>query len=216
MSRFISVLLVFCCCPIVTAGAPERTVDGSSITSTRDPALRVTLPDSARYVGADRWVLYGMADCELHLFVDADTRQQLRHRYWVQFEQYLPTRPELHHTYASPRHVAIDGLDFYVDTWTEVPGAPEKPGSDGAHVRKLLWAKGYTLPAAGLASVRLVHLLDEAKRKELMVIYSEDLTPTGLTAADLKPGGKAHAQWDAMQSGLIERAKHSLELHTAK
>lgn len=211
MIRTASALLL-CLCATATADAPERSVRGGSITSMRDPALRITLPDSARYVGADRWVLYGIADCELHLFVDAGARKQVRRRYWVQFEQYLPTRPELHHTYDSPRHVSIDGLDFYLDTWTEVPGAPEKPGSDGAQVLKLLRAKGYALPAAGLASVRLVHLLDQARRKELMVIYSEDLTPTGVTAADLKPGGKAHAQWEAMQAGLIERAKHSLGL----
>ena len=29
---------------------------------------------------------------------------------------------------------------------------------------------------AGMMSVRLVHLLDEQKRKELMIIYSENLT----------------------------------------
>ncbi len=31
--------------------------------------------------------------------------------------------------------------------------------------------------------VRLVHLLDEQRRKELMIIYGEDLAPTGFTAA---------------------------------
>ena len=45
-----------------------------------------------------------------------------------------------------------------------------------------------------------------------MVIYSEDLTPTGFSAADFKPGGKAQAQWQAMQAGLIERATRSLTL----
>ena len=213
MIRPILSLLLLCLCAGAIAEAPERTVSGSNISSARDPALRISLPDAARYAGADRWVLYGMADCELHLFVEADAGKRIRHRYWVQFEQYLPTRPELHHTYDSPRHVTIGGLDFYVDTWTEIPGARHKEGSDDEHVLKLQQAKGYTLPAAGLASVRLVHLLDGAKRKELMVIYSEDLTPTGLKAADLKPGGKAHAQWDVMQAGLIERATRSVELH---
>ncbi len=34
-------------------------------------------------------------------------------------------------------------------------------------------------------SQRLVHLVDEAKRNELMIIYMEDLSGMGLTAADL-------------------------------
>jgi hypothetical protein len=47
-------------------------VEGNVIISERDPAVRVHLPKSAEYVGADRWVLYGMADCELHAFVEVD------------------------------------------------------------------------------------------------------------------------------------------------
>jgi hypothetical protein len=43
-------------------------------------------------------------------------------------------------------------------------------------------------------SVRLVHLLDEEKRKELMFIYSEDVASTGHTASELRSGGPAHDQ----------------------
>ena len=51
-------------------------------------------------------------------------------------------------------------------------------------------AKGYRMPEA-MIYVRLVHLLDKGKRKELMAIYGEDLAPTGFTAAELSEGGKA-------------------------
>ena len=44
---------------------------------------------------------------------------------------------------------------------------------------------------AGMMYVRLVHLLDEQKRKELMIIYGEYLAPTGFSVADLSQGGKA-------------------------
>ena len=40
-----------------------------------------------------------------------------------------------------------------------------------------------------------------------MIIYGEDLASTGFTAADLREGGKAYGQWQALQKGLIERAK---------
>jgi len=59
-------------------------------------------------------VLYGMADCELHAFVDADPQKNVQRLYWVQFEGYLPTRPELKHNYDSPRHANIGGMDFYL------------------------------------------------------------------------------------------------------
>jgi hypothetical protein len=60
--------------------------------------------------------------------------------------------------------------------------------------------------------VRLVHLLDAEKRKELMIIYGEDLISTGFTAADLREGGKAHGQWAALEKGLIERGKSKISL----
>ena len=60
--------------------------------------------------------------------------------------------------------------------------------------------------------VRLVHLLDEQKRKELMIIYGEDLAPTGLAAAELKKGGKAYDQWAAIEKSLMERAEKKIKI----
>ena len=51
---------------------PERKVAGNVITSARDPKARIELPRSVRYVDADRWVLYDIADCELLAFFDVD------------------------------------------------------------------------------------------------------------------------------------------------
>jgi hypothetical protein len=168
-------------------------VEGNVITSEQEPRIRIHLPKSVQYVGADRWVLYDMADCELHAFVDADGQKNVQRLYWVQFEGYLPTKPELKHQYDSPRHVEIGDMDFYVDTWV---ANDEKihAGSDREHIEALIRAKGYKMPA-GMMYVRLVHLLDEQKRKELMIIYGEDLADTGLTVSELREGGKAYARW---------------------
>ena len=89
-------------------------MESNVIISERDPEVRIHLPNSAKYIGADRWVLYGIADCELHAFVDADPQKNVQRLYWVQFEGYLPTRPELKHNYDSPRHANIGGMDFYL------------------------------------------------------------------------------------------------------
>jgi hypothetical protein len=56
--------------------------------------------------------------------------------------------------------------------------------------------------------------LDEQKRKELMIIYGEDVAPTGFTTAELLPGGKAYGQWPAIEKGLIERAEKTLAFET--
>lgn len=130
----------------------------------------------------------GIADCELHAFVEADERENVQRLYWVQFEGYIPTKPKLKHQYDSPRHAKIGDMDFYVDTWVRANGAATRPGSDLEHIEALIHAKGYRMPP-GMMSVRLVHLPDEQKRKELMIIYSEDLAPTGFSAADLHTTG---------------------------
>src|SRR5215471_20230608 len=102
---------------LLQSSAPDRKVSGSSISSAHDPNVQIHLPESAKYVGADRWILYDLADCELHAFVEADDAKGVQRLYWIQFEGYLPSRPDLAHTYDSPRHTRIGGYDFFVDTW---------------------------------------------------------------------------------------------------
>jgi hypothetical protein len=62
-----------------------------------------------------------------------------------------------------------------VHTWVRATDAETQPGSDLEHVLALIHAKSYNMPK-GMMYVRLAHLLDEKKRKELMIIYSEDKT----------------------------------------
>ena len=116
--------------------------------------------------------------------------------------------------YDSQRHAKIGGLDFYVDTWVRPNEAETQPGSDLERIEALVQAKRYKLPA-GMMSVRLVHLLDEQKRKELMIIYGEDVTPTGLTAAELRGGGNAYDRWPEIAKGLVERAEKKIAIEKA-
>jgi hypothetical protein len=209
----IAAMLLLCGFLAAQSKRPERAVQANVITSERDPTVRIKLPKSVQYVGADRWILYGIADCELHAFVEADGDKNLQRLYWVQFEGYIPTRPELKHKYDSPRIMTLGGMNFYVDTWVRPRNAATERGSDVEHIEALIRAKGYKFPA-GMISVRLVHLLDKQKRKELMIIYSEDVAPTGFTTAELLPGGKAYGQWPAIEKGLIERAEKTLAFET--
>lgn len=215
MLKRIAVVILFCVFLPAQATRPERKVEGNVITSERDPRVRIHLPNSAQYVGADRWVLYDMADCELHAFVHADPQKNVQRLYWVQFEGYLPTKPELKHTYDSPRHANLGGMDFYVDTWVRARDAEMQPGSDLEHILALMRTRDFHMPA-GMIYVRLVHLLDEQKRKELMIIYGENVAESGLTAVELQPGGKRHGQWPSIEKGLLERAEKSVTIEQTR
>jgi hypothetical protein len=209
--RALTIVVFFARCLAAESAGPERKVEGNLITSKRDPKVRIELPRSVRYVGADSWVLYGIADCELHAFLEADSERKIERLYWVQFEGYLPSKPDLQHRYDSPRHVTIGGLDFYLDTWASTKDDKVTPGSDLEHIRSLIRSQGYTMPA-GIIYVRLVHLLDEQKRKELMIIYAEDLAPSGLTAAELKKDGKAHNEWSKIEKSAVDRATSTIKI----
>jgi hypothetical protein len=204
-------IAILACVPLVPSEAPERKVEGNVIISRREPEARIELPKSVQYVGADRWALYDIADCELHAFVEADPQKNVQRLYWIQFEGYLRTKPDLKHEYDSPRHTTIGRLDFYIDTWVRPDNAPTQKGSDREHIEALVRRQGYHMPA-GMMYVRLVHLLDQQKRKELMIIYGEDLAPTGFSVADLGEGGKAFAQWPNIDKDLVERAKQKIAL----
>jgi hypothetical protein len=74
----------------------------------------------------------------------------------------------------------------------------------------LIQKAGYTIGAESM-NLRLVHLMDEARRKELMFIYAEDLAASGFTTEQLKtPEGEAN--WLEIKKGLIERALERIKL----
>ena len=197
--------LLFCTGAHVQGAAPERTVEGSVVTS-RDPAIRITLPKEARYVGADRWTLYDVADCEVHVFVEADAARNVQRVYWVQFEAFIPSQPDSKYNYDRDAIAEING--FAVHHRERFGPDDEKPraGSDLEHVRKMILAAGYRLPKE-IINARLVHLPDDTRRKEVMVIYMEDMATTGKTSADFIVGGKISDAWTPVGERLLERAK---------
>jgi len=186
-----------------------RKVEGTTVTSDQDPAVKVTLPATAQYVGAARWDLYGIADAELHVFVEADAQKRVQRLYWVQFESYLPDNT---HTYKYPflEKVTLAGLDFDVHGRYSPTDVQNKTGSERERVVGMLGKAGYQLPKEQL-NLRLIHLPDEAKRKELMIVYAEDLSMSGTTVDALNQTG-GQAKWEETKKGLIERAKERIQL----
>ena len=49
-------------------------------------------------------------------------------------------------------------------------------------------------------------------RRELMLIYSEDLAPSGARVADLVADGRPNERWAPMEAALIERATRAFRV----
>jgi len=192
------------------APAPERVAKGNRLISKSDPEITIKLPRNVTHLGADRWNLYDIADCELHVFVEADQNKHVKTLYWIQFEGYLPTNTHTY-DYSKDEPVTFAGLPFFQRPRFGPTDLPSKPGSDREHVLAMLERAGYKLPAHSM-NVRLVHLLDETRRKELMFIYVEDLASTGYTSEQLMDGDKPRPEWEAIRKELVERAMKRIRL----
>lgn len=185
----------------------SRSVDGNTLTSSQDPAIRMQFDDSFKYIGGQTFELYGTADVEQHFFVEEHPDGSLRSFVWLQFESFLPDNDYTYDYSASPLRREIGGLDFFTDT---APGESSRffrlgsPGTDGYLARTFAADKGYRMPDH-YAYARLVHIPDDAKRKELLIIYIDDLAPKGLTGHSLRPGGENESRWPAVEAAHLEK-----------
>jgi hypothetical protein len=196
----------------LSSSRQARSVRDRVLTSTEMPAVRIEFDKGFEYVGSHSFILYDVAHAEQHFFVDADKEGRVQRMYWVQFEGYLPTNAQVY-SYKVNRTAHIGGLEFIADAYARnTKASPGRPDSDGARARAFLEDKGYRMSSDDVLSQRLVHLVDDAKRNELMIIYLEDLSGRGLTAADLAEGGRAAARWDEISKGLLERAVKGLKV----
>ena len=189
-----------------------RNVKGQVLDSPELPSVRLKFDSGFTYVGNQEFILYDVARAEQHFFIDADKQGRIKRMYWVQFEGYLPSNNNAYR-YRVNKVVNIGGLDFIADAYARnIKGNPGRPDSDGNRARTFLEGKGYRIGSDDVISQRLVHLIGEPKRNELMVIYMEDLAPMGLTAADLGTDGRAAARWEEISKGLLERALKGMEV----
>lgn len=191
----------------------DRSVSHNALVSNDNPNAVLNFAPSFRYIGGQKFVLYGVADTEQYFFVEHDENNELLSLYWVQFEGYLPDNSYQYDYEGSPGRMDLDGYEFYVDTEVvqSVPNKKRKKGTDGARAREFLKTKGYTIPL-NYAYARLVHLTDESRRKELMIIFIENLSPQGLMGSDLQEGGKEAHRWPEIEQQHLDKIRSTLTL----
>lgn len=208
MKQLILTLAIFFTSIVASAQAlpPMRTVDGNVVLSQSDPNARIEILLPATYVGAVRFTLYDVADCEIHLFVDADEAKQVRRLYWVQFEAYLPEHPTLayeHHPAYTPTE--LNGLPFYQRARFGQSTDTPKPGSDADRAYKLLSENGYKLPAETV-NVTYKHFLGTKMRKEVLLMVIEDMALTGTSFSQLVKNNELQPTWAPIADKLLERS----------
>ena len=188
-----------------------RSVKGNDLISKNDPAVILRFGLAYRYLGGQKFILYGVADTEQHFFIERAGNDKLQSVYWVQYEAYLPDKSYTYDYDDSPLRVTLGNFEFFTDTAVAEfdPHVKRRRGTDGAMARQFLASKGYVLPR-DFAYARLVYLTDASRQKELMIIFIDDLAPQGLSAADLEAGGASFSRWPDVEQAHLNRIRETL------
>jgi hypothetical protein len=186
--------------------APYTATKGR-VESAMQPQIRLDIDTALSYVGSQRWILYNVAQAEQHLYVQRSPSGVQRFL-WIQFEEYIPSSNGKY-DYSRSAPISAFGRELRTDKrfWT-VPTTETRPESDGAYARRMLREKGMTLPPHMLYE-RFIYLPDSTGRRELMVIYAEELGFAGAIPADTLPAAKARL--DAL---LAEHERRGLRTFT--
>ena len=199
--RYPAAAVVLATASLAMPAQAQRSVDGNRIVSSELPAATIDVDADMVYVGVSEFPLYGVADVELHLFVEHEGRR-VKRLLWVQFEGYRDDN-DYTYDYSNDPVVRRDGIAFHTgERYYPSSDLPGRANSDGDHVVRLLREHGYEL-GRDVARVRMVWLLNEPARDELMLIYIEDLADHGTSVAELDADAAA---WARFAEGLRERA----------
>jgi len=184
-----------------------RRVKGQVLTSTYLPTVRLRFDKAFKHVGSQKFTLFERAQAEQFYFVDADKQGRIKRMYIVQFEGYLPN-VNAAYNYPAAKTVNIVGQSYIVEAQV-VPSVSailkQNPESDAARAVSFLEGKGYRGGESVLFQ-RFVRLVDEAKRNEFILLYIEDLSGTGFTAADFAKDGRAFSEKEKILQELSNRA----------
>ena len=172
--------------PAKTESTQMRPVKRQVLTSTYLPSIRVRFDRTFKYVGSQKFILYGRAQVEQHFFVYADKQRRIKGMYMVQFEGYLPS-VNATYDYPATNTVNLAG-QTYIANAESIPNVSatlkQDPQSDVARAASFLESKGYLI-GESIIFQRFVRLVDEAKRNELILLYVED-SATGVFAENEK------------------------------
>jgi hypothetical protein len=193
--RHAAVLATLLSSALVGQAESLREVKGDTLVSTADPAASLVVDKAFRYAGGQTIDIMKVAGAEQHFFVDAAADRSIRRFYWIQFEHYYPDNTHAYDYSKIPQQpVSIGRLAFMGDVRVRANyfTMDQRPGSDSKAAEDFLRARGFGLDGT-FVTLRLFHLPDETKRRELMIIYGE-LLPDGASAERAAAEITAHAQ----------------------
>lgn len=152
---------------------PDYTLRANKLVRKSGSGYEVSVAPSLKYIGVKRFHIREAADAEQHIFATADSAGRVQRLVWVQFEQQLPGQ-NWQYDYPSPKRIKLGDVAFIADWHAFRSYAGQPPGVDHAKMDDLLAEHKLRFDGPVIA-IRMVHLPDKERRRELMIIYVESL-----------------------------------------
>ncbi len=170
-------------------------VNGNTLISTTNPSATFVFGESFHYAGGQTINIMNVAGAEQYFFIDTASDRSIRRFYWIQFEYFYPDNNNTYNfSSIKQQPVPIGHIPFMGDIRLR-PNyftMDDRPGSDSKAAENFLRARGFKLDGS-FVTLRLFHLPDDTKRRELMIIYGEIFTGDA-SEEQMKSDITSHAQ----------------------
>jgi hypothetical protein len=194
-----------------SAEVMQRYMKDGVLISVDEPTLAIAVDDSFTFVGRHPITIGAVAAGERFVFIDA--AGDIGRRFFVvQFEGFLPGVDDYYRYDLSGNPVvanyAFRSNGYAFDMSKEMEANPTK---ESASTHAFLRSKGFSVPDQWMMW-RSLTVADEAKKKEVILFYVEDVESIGLTLDSLYQDDSATQEWINVQEELEVRANSSFRL----
>ena len=199
---------------IVNASEPNNMnqfMAGGVLISREEPSLAIDVADEFEFVGHHPFRIRDVAAGERFVFIQAEDHQ-VQKLLIVQFEGFLPGVDNFYRYDLAGMPVVANypfrsnGYAFNI-----VESIAANPKSESAATYPFLESKGFSIPDE-LMMWRSLTVADEARNKEMLIFYLEDIKSTGLTLADFYVDDSETDVWINIQKDLEIRANDTFQL----
>ena len=191
---------------------PVRSVSSGVFVSRENPALRLQLDPSWRYLGLSSFDLKGIAHVERYHFAVTDGNRITRGLV-LQFENILPGVDEMYRwTVRTPRELGGIPYQYNVFAFNVDDAVREEPEAEMGHTMKFLAERGISLDSEQIVA-RFARVVGDDKLHEFIIFYSEPLAASGhRLAAVIDTSGSIKPEFRPLADSVTSRALRSFSV----
>jgi hypothetical protein len=193
------------------AQAPDRTATDKNFKSGR-PQLDLRLNERFKYAGSFDFTVPNFSNGQRYVYVDADSKRNVRRMFILQFEQILADSSEkFNYDLRSGEKMRQYLFRHNTFAFSNKAGKLENANSEGVLTVAFLEKKGYRVSDEWMAS-RFVTVPDVGRKGEIIIFYLEAIERTGHTLGEFYKGEERTNLWQGISDELAARSRRMFTL----